>query len=84
MIKHSPEPWKTNRQVCLVERPTASTSDTGLSCVNQIIDANGDVVMDGKCKPIDMQRIVACVNACDGIPTSTLVGCKVTVDHRAT
>lgn len=63
-MTHSPEPWK-------LETPP---SDKWV----QIVDANGKVVDDDLCRPAkpllmeDFERIVACVNACAGIPTEDL------------
>lgn len=63
-MTHSPEPWK-------LETPP---SDKWV----QIVDANGKVVDDDLPRPAkpllmeDFERIVACVNACAGIPTEDL------------
>jgi hypothetical protein len=53
---HSPEPWRIDEQ-------------------NRVTDATGHIVMFGELDCIeagDPRRIVACVNACAGIPTEAL------------
>lgn len=72
-MTHSPEPWKRTEQVHL------GTQDTW----NAIRDSNGDLVIDAyggmydgyypDMSDANSARIVACVNACRGIETETLI-----------
>lgn len=57
-MTHSPEPWKLGR--CF-----------DADC---IADASGEDVYgtDEEIARVDLERIVACVNACAGIPTDVL------------
>lgn len=62
MSEHSPEPWR------LVGADTDSDFGT-----TQIVDASGRrIVWPGAVGTINAHRIVACVNACRGIPTAQL------------
>jgi hypothetical protein len=68
---HSPEPW--TRYDADTELPYAGSSVSGPAC---IVDADGNaVVPDTAWIPsgFDIDRIVACVNACRGISTENLV-----------
>jgi hypothetical protein len=62
-MNHSPEPW-------LVCGPHIGIVD-GMSCAVLEYDMEGEA--DLLPSPVNMERIVACINACQGIPTSTLV-----------
>lgn len=64
MAEHSPEPWST--QLIRGEDDMARSV-----VVCGLFDANGKRVADFLCDP-DLNRIVACVNACKGIPIETL------------
>ena len=59
-MSHPPEPWKV----------VPSDSDNGLYDVDHA--ANGTVVSD--LFRADAERIVACVNACEGVDTEALKG----------
>jgi hypothetical protein len=57
MTKHSPEPW-----VYLIESPNET-----------LMDANDETILVAdNYKTNDMYRIVACINACAGIPTEMI------------
>lgn len=60
MTKHSPEPWRIG-------------ADAGFQLI-QILSAEGfqTCVGEQSCGIDDARRIVACVNACRGIPTEML------------
>jgi hypothetical protein len=65
--RHSPEPWSVVYVDWLAEDS------------RRVLDANGvSVLADCSCDTADAQRIVACVNACAGIPDQngeiTLIG----------
>jgi len=69
-MEHTPEPWKINRQgICLdgVGIDTEDDSVVEVACS----DCTGD---DERLSEVNARRIVACVNACRGIPTEALEG----------
>ena len=64
--KHTAEPW---------ERMFPNDSDG----YDSVADSHGNGIFQGEyyeptCSPADARRIVACVNACAGIPTEFLEG----------
>lgn len=59
---HSPEPWKVNENL-----DNQVVSDWGVIIAETFRDRNGALVPRGNAR-----RIVACVNACTGIPTDVL------------
>jgi hypothetical protein len=74
-VSHSPEPWTTTG--------TDRNPDGRLVTIDGIYDANGELVADAclgaaYCEDVglmnapDLERIVACVNYCQGIPTEQL------------
>lgn len=59
MSEHSPEPWREGE-------------DMGFQ-LRQVLDANGLQVCAAEAgSPDDIHRIIACINACKGIPTEDL------------
>lgn len=70
MPEHSPEPWG----IAKVE----GTND------GFIEDADKEVVADHdpRMSDADLQRIVACVNACAGVPTSRLEPDRLLAEHH--
>lgn len=73
MTKHTPEPWRVGRQLENRNREITSEPNVWMACtliadVHAILTGLGGKG-DGKA---NAERIVACVNACAGIPTETL------------
>lgn len=62
-MSHSPEPWEYNRH----------RVHSGIVAVNNNFVCRPDLRFSTH---EDMERIVACVNACAGIPTEELIGKK--------
>lgn len=70
-MSHSPEPWVADRQFSMT--PSGSIRESGWS---ELLDHDGSRVFDvddGTGRNDDVDRIVACVNACAGIDTEWLV-----------
>lgn len=64
-MNHSPEPWE-------VDPVTGGVVDTNGSIVCDAIVGDSSPDDPGPMEDADIERIVACVNACRGIPTSAL------------
>jgi hypothetical protein len=56
--KHTPGPWKY--------RFNKAAEEAGVKFVKDIVDRNGESIAERAVEP-DAARIVACVNACEGI-----------------
>lgn len=67
-MTHSPEPWKTD---FWLDGPMRVVDAEGEDVCGVIIEFGG-FSSPIYSKPENMERIVACVNACEGIPTETL------------
>ncbi len=72
MDKHTPGPWLY--------------SDDGKNIISMDDEANENFVvaiLDGPDKIANAQRIVACVNACEGIPNEDLEGWPCTMGQKS-
>jgi hypothetical protein len=74
IMTHSPEPWTWERSGSF----DVISDSTGDSVIVHDVLSNIDVVTP------DLNRIVACVNACKGIPTERLVKGETTIHHDLT
>lgn len=75
MTKHTPEPWTIKRALAPVDGAYdwaigAEIDDAGPYCIGEVVGrAAEDVWLPSKA---NAARIVACVNACAGVPTAAL------------
>ena len=69
MTQHTPEPWATTQSIAYASIRDASGNLIADTCFSS---CNGDVELG----EANARRIVACVNACEGIPTDDLEDTK--------
>ena len=72
-MTHSPEPWECHDKG--TEFPTICKVRDDGSC-HEIAELTGCQGMTHEERVANGERIVACVNACAGIPTEELVNCN--------
>lgn len=72
MPEHSPEPWRLERREASREEYTALVDDHGMTILHGCTIGKSEDIAVACWDQDDMDRIIACVNACRGIPTEVL------------
>jgi hypothetical protein len=71
--QHTPEPWHVREKRFRSDRPLIARVGGGLVAQVMCTDGSGTLAEIDERIEANAERIVACVNACQGIPTGTVV-----------